>query len=243
MSKIAFFTLLSKTNSEKWTFMKFQFLQKVEFWVLRNRQTCNFQSQENCQFFGLLDPNLILTSNRSRKYLKKCHSTNCRVMTQKFYFRNFYRSGKVIKGQEAHGVKSRYPEDVYPGNHVSVWGSFWSEGKWGYKCCHSFVKASYCTGEAGKAAFGGGNLLTGGSTSTSGGDTSGSTSSRKRTHEDANEAATSTCLTTTESLPPSATSSSAMALTHGKEILLFFCYPDYVKSILVGFESQKLPIR
>ena len=158
-----------------------------------------------------------------RKRLKKCHSINS--YDPEIDFSNFYRSGKVIKGQEAQGVKSRYPEDVYPGNHVSVWGSFWSEGKWGYKCCHSFVKGSYCTGEAGKAAFGGGNLLTGGSTSTSG-DTSGSTSSRKRTHEDANEAAT-TCLTTTESLPPSATSSSAMALTHSKEILQFFCHSDF----------------
>lgn len=31
-----------------------------------------------------------------------------------------------------------------------IWGSYWKEGKWGYKCCHSFVKFSYCTGEAGK---------------------------------------------------------------------------------------------
>ena len=31
-----------------------------------------------------------------------------------------------------------------------IWGSYWKEGKWGYKCCHSFVKYSYCTGEAGK---------------------------------------------------------------------------------------------
>ena len=77
----------------------------------------------------------------------------------------YSRSGQVIKGQEAQGVKSRYPEDVHPGNHSSVWGSYWSEGKWGYSCCNSFVKASYCTGEAGKAAFGGGNLLTGGSSS------------------------------------------------------------------------------
>ena len=37
-------------------------------------------------------------------------------------------------------------------NHLfqSVWGSFWKSGKWGYACCHSFIKHSYCTGEAGK---------------------------------------------------------------------------------------------
>lgn len=27
--------------------------------------------------------------------------------------------------------------------------SYWQAGKWGYKCCHSFIKNSYCTGEAG----------------------------------------------------------------------------------------------
>ena len=33
----------------------------------------------------------------------------------------------------------------------SVWGSYWQEGKWGYACCHSFIRNSYCTGDAGKA--------------------------------------------------------------------------------------------
>lgn len=37
-------------------------------------------------------------------------------------------------------------------NHSSVWGSYWQNGSWGYKCCHSLVKNSYCTGEAGKVA-------------------------------------------------------------------------------------------
>ena len=34
----------------------------------------------------------------------------------------------------------------------SVWGSFWKDGKWGFKCCHSCIKESYCTGAAGKEA-------------------------------------------------------------------------------------------
>jgi len=37
-------------------------------------------------------------------------------------------------------------------NFQSVWGSFWENFKWGYACCHSSVKQSYCTGEAGKVA-------------------------------------------------------------------------------------------
>lgn len=43
------------------------------------------------------------------------------------------------------GVRSRYPEDVYPGNHSSVWGSYWQDHKWGYKCCGQLVKNAYCT--------------------------------------------------------------------------------------------------
>ncbi len=38
---------------------------------------------------------------------------------------------------------------VYIQNHTSVWGSYWSAGQWGYACCHSLVKPSYCTGRAG----------------------------------------------------------------------------------------------
>jgi len=28
----------------------------------------------------------------------------------------------------------------------AVWGSFWQSGQWGYSCCRSFQKNSYCTG-------------------------------------------------------------------------------------------------
>lgn len=53
--------------------------------------------------------------------------------------------GKVVRGAEA-VVRSRYEEDVYPGNHTSVWGSFWADGRWGYACCRSHLKASLCMG-------------------------------------------------------------------------------------------------
>lgn len=49
--------------------------------------------------------------------------------------------------------KSKYPEDIFPGNHTSVFGSYWRDGKWGYTCCGSFVRNSYCTGVEGKRAF------------------------------------------------------------------------------------------
>ena len=41
---------------------------------------------------------------------------------------------------------------MYPGNHTSVWGSWWQDGQWGFACCHQTLKQSWCTGEAGLAA-------------------------------------------------------------------------------------------
>ncbi|KAF2839046.1 hypothetical protein M501DRAFT_758535 [Patellaria atrata CBS 101060] len=58
-----------------------------------------------------------------------------------------------IKGAPETKSKSKYTEDVFINNHTSVWGSWWRDFKWGYACCHSTVKNSYCTGAAGIAAF------------------------------------------------------------------------------------------
>ncbi|KAL2260192.1 hypothetical protein VTK26DRAFT_5879 [Humicola hyalothermophila] len=63
-----------------------------------------------------------------------------------------YDEAGLIKGAPRKAAKSKYPEDVFNNNHTSVWGSWWSDFKWGYACCHSFVKNSYCTGEVGKQA-------------------------------------------------------------------------------------------
>jgi pre-mRNA-processing factor SLU7 len=64
-----------------------------------------------------------------------------------------YDESGAIKGAPQTVARSKYPEDIYINNHASVWGSWWSDGNWGYACCHSFVKNSYCTGEAGKKAL------------------------------------------------------------------------------------------
>ena len=45
--------------------------------------------------------------------------------------------------------KSKYEEDVYINNHTSVWGSWWKDHQWGYKCCKQVIRNSYCTGAAG----------------------------------------------------------------------------------------------
>ena len=64
-------------------------------------------------------------------------------------------SGRVVSRSRAGAagpVRSRWEEDVLVNNHTSVWGSWWHRGRWGYACCHSLVKNSICTGEAGKRA-------------------------------------------------------------------------------------------
>ncbi|ODA78555.1 hypothetical protein RJ55_05936 [Drechmeria coniospora] len=64
-----------------------------------------------------------------------------------------YDEAGLIKGAHLQAAKSKYAEDVFINNHISVWGSWWFNFKWGYGCCHSFVKNSYCTGEEGKKAW------------------------------------------------------------------------------------------
>ncbi|XP_051275214.1 pre-mRNA-splicing factor SLU7 isoform X2 [Dicentrarchus labrax] len=61
----------------------------------------------------------------------------------------YSRHGAVLKGLEKAVARSKYEEDVLINNHTCIWGSFWKDGFWGYKCCHSMVKQSYCTGEIG----------------------------------------------------------------------------------------------
>jgi len=74
------------------------------------------------------------------------------LLAQTENYVEYTRSGKVLKGQEPAKAKSKYQEDVLINNHTTVWGSFWSDGQWGFKCCRSFLKGSYCTGAAGIAA-------------------------------------------------------------------------------------------
>jgi pre-mRNA-processing factor SLU7 len=56
-----------------------------------------------------------------------------------------------VRGQERAVARSKYEEDVFINNHTSVWGSYWEDFHWGYACCHSFVKQSYCTGGKGRS--------------------------------------------------------------------------------------------
>ena len=64
-----------------------------------------------------------------------------------------YDEAGQIKGAERTIARSKYAEDVLTNNHTSVWGSWWQNFTWGYRCCHSTVKNSYCTGEEGRRAW------------------------------------------------------------------------------------------
>ena len=64
-----------------------------------------------------------------------------------------YDESGAVRGAHRAVATSRYPEYVYINNHTSVWGSWWRDFRWGYACCHSTIKNSYCTGEEGRKAF------------------------------------------------------------------------------------------
>ncbi len=93
------------------------------------------------------------------------------LLAQTEHYVEYSRKGKVIKGEEKPIIRSRYEEDrsvdiakvslllhsfilfSYHNNHTSVWGSYWKSGQWGYECCHSVVKNSYCVGEFEETTF------------------------------------------------------------------------------------------
>lgn len=102
-----------------------------------------------------------LRAEREQKLLEKYGSTEQTEMpaalrnmtvTESESFVEYDEAG-LVKGAPRKKAKSKYPEDILINNHTSVWGSWWSNFKWGYACCHSFVKNSYCTGEEGKQAW------------------------------------------------------------------------------------------
>ncbi|KAI3928823.1 hypothetical protein MKW98_024424 [Papaver atlanticum] len=48
--------------------------------------------------------------------------------------------------------RGKYKEDIYIGNHTTVWGSWWKDHRWGYKCCQQLMRNSCCTRTAGVEA-------------------------------------------------------------------------------------------
>lgn len=61
------------------------------------------------------------------------------------------RDGKMKGAFDKLRGKSKYEEDKYLNNHVSVWGSWWNEELgWGFACCHANDRQALCLGERGK---------------------------------------------------------------------------------------------
>lgn len=94
---------------------------------------------------------LLLEKYGGEQHLQPSELRDMAVVENERYVE--YDDSGVIKGAPKLVAKSKYPEDVFLNNHTSVWGSWWSNFQWGYACCHSSIRNSYCTGEEGKRAF------------------------------------------------------------------------------------------
>ncbi len=99
----------------------------------------------------------ILSKYGGKEYLQAPPKELIFAQTEDYV--EYSRTGKIIKGEKRAPIKSVYREDVFINNHTTVWGSFWKAGKWGYKCCHSFVRNSYCTGTLGQKVIDGANYF------------------------------------------------------------------------------------
>jgi len=68
------------------------------------------------------------------------------ILGQTENYVEYSRDGRLLKGQEKVAPKSKFPEDVHPGNHTSVWGSYFNRAtrEWGYACCHNVSRNAYC---------------------------------------------------------------------------------------------------
>ena len=93
----------------------------------------------------------LLDKYGGEQHLQPSTSQKTAVIENETYVE--YDDSGAIKGAPKTEAKSKYPEDVLINNHTTVWGSWWKNFQWGYACCHSTVKNSYCTGEEGKLAF------------------------------------------------------------------------------------------
>jgi pre-mRNA-processing factor SLU7 len=68
------------------------------------------------------------------------------------------KDGRVIKGggsaRQQPVARTKYEEDIFINNHSAVWGSYYNRlrSTWGYQCCHSLMRNSYCTGQKGREA-------------------------------------------------------------------------------------------
>jgi pre-mRNA-processing factor SLU7 len=111
--------------------------------VLRKKQTEEAESRKAIQ------RNALVEKYGGGEYL---HLASVKDILENERYVEYNESG-AVKGQIKSTPRSKYAEDVLTNNHTTVFGSWWSSFQWGYDCCHSVVRNSYCTGEEGKRAF------------------------------------------------------------------------------------------
>ena len=76
-----------------------------------------------------------------------CDLTTCYSNERAWFQRLKVKYDEALSNSAFNFNLRRYnEEDVMTQNHKAVWGSFWQSGQWGYSCCRSFQKNSYCTG-------------------------------------------------------------------------------------------------
>jgi pre-mRNA-processing factor SLU7 len=94
----------------------------------------------------------LLDRYGGEEHLEKPDASKVPLITESERFVEYDERGGV-KGAPRVIPRSRYAEDVRVNNHAGVWGSWWDDFVWGYACCHSTIKQSYCTGADGIRAL------------------------------------------------------------------------------------------
>lgn len=113
--------------------------------ISRKKEVAETEAQRDAQRKALLD------KYGGEQHLQKTPLRDTMVIENERFIE--YDETGAIKGAPKKAAKSKYPEDILTNNHKSVWGSWWHDFQWGYACCFSTVKNSYCTGDDGKRAF------------------------------------------------------------------------------------------
>ncbi|MCJ1393878.1 mRNA splicing protein [Xylographa bjoerkii] len=94
---------------------------------------------------------MLLEKYGGEQHLQPAPLRNAAVIENDQYVE--YDASGAIKGTPTAVKRSKYMEDVYINNHTTVWGSWWKDFQWGYACCHSTIKNSYCAGDEGRKAY------------------------------------------------------------------------------------------
>ncbi|KAL2831182.1 Pre-mRNA splicing Prp18-interacting factor-domain-containing protein [Aspergillus cavernicola] len=113
--------------------------------ILRKKEMADVEAKRDAQRKTLLE------KYGGEQHLKQTPLRDTMVIENEQFIE--YDETGAIKGAPKKATKSKYSEDILMNNHKSVWGSWWHDFQWGYACCFSTVKNSYCTGAEGKRAF------------------------------------------------------------------------------------------